>query len=103
MARFKEIQGLELELESLKQAWLDKIDAYKRHVIGLFDKYGMEIVVYDEVEKFRQYSNPLFEYPFEKRKNFLQSVPFAIDVPVSADGKNNEYSYNSDKVNFKIS
>ena len=56
----------------------------------------MELVVYDEIEKFHQYNHPNFGYPFEKRKNFLQILPFDIDVPVSSDGLNYDYSYHSD-------
>lgn len=41
----------------------------------------MEIVVYDEIEKFRQYNHPEFQYPFEQRKNTLEEFQFSFNVP----------------------
>ena len=61
----------------------------------------MEIVVYDEIEKFRRYDHPEFQYPFEKRKNTLEEFSFSLDVP--DDGNNYDYLYKDDKLQFRIS
>ena len=63
----------------------------------------MEIAVYDEIEKFRQYDHPEFAYPFEQRKNTLEEFTFNLDVPESADGQNYDYVYKDDKLYFRIS
>ena len=51
----------------------------------------MEIVIYDENEKFRQYNDPEFMYPFEKRMNTLNEFLFKFVVP--DDGKDYDYIY----------
>ena len=35
--------------------------------------YDFELVVYDEIEKFRDYDHDLFDYPYEERKTKLAS------------------------------
>lgn len=40
----------------------------------------MEVVIYDEIEKFRNYNHPQFQYPFEKRKNAITNFDYAIDI-----------------------
>ena len=54
-------------------------------VVTQLNRYGMEIVIYDEVEMFRAYNNPQFAYPYELRKNNLVEFNFALEVPVSED------------------
>ena len=63
----------------------------------------MEIVVYDEIEKFRNYDHPEFQYPFEKRVNTLEEFEFSLDVPETADGENYDYDYKDDILFFRIS
>lgn len=63
----------------------------------------MELVIYDEVEKFRSYNHPEFPYPYEKRKTTLSNFPFGLEVPVSSDGKDYDYPYKEDLVDFRIS
>ena len=57
----------------------------------------MEIVVYDEIEKFRQYSNPEFAYPYEKRKNNLVEINYGLDI------KDYVYQFTSDVMNMRLS
>ena len=45
--------------------------SFESKVWNQFKKYSMEIALYDENEKFRQYNNPQFMYPFERRMNTL--------------------------------
>ena len=77
----------------MKTAWTDSILAYKVHVSGLFEKFDMEVVVYDEIEKFRSYNNPQFSYPYQKRKNNLGDLNFAWEVPYSDSNSNYDYTY----------
>ncbi len=49
----------------------------------MFEKFDMEVVVYDEVEKFRKYDDDEFSYPYQKRKNNLGTIKFSYDMPLS--------------------
>lgn len=60
----------------------------------------MNVVVYDEFEKFRQYKSPLFNYPYEKRKNMIGSFPFKYDLNYDKNTKNYEYQYKESKLLF---
>lgn len=44
--------------------------------------FDAEMVIYDEVEKFRNWDDDEFDYPYEIRKNEIQSykltVPFSL-------------------------
>lgn len=53
----------------------------------------MKVVVYDEIEKFRNSNNPLFDYPYEPRKNLLSEFGFNFKIPESSDGKNYDYKF----------
>ena len=50
----------------------------------------MEIVIYDEIEKFRHYHHPDFNYPFEKRKVQLSELELDFDV------RDYKYNFNAD-------
>ena len=50
----------------------------------VFQKLDFELVIYDEIEKFKDYDNPEFNYPYQKRKSNLNSftisnVDFALN------------------------
>jgi hypothetical protein len=57
------------------------IDAnYELFMKGLdddvFSKLEFELVAYDEIERFNDYQNPQFDYPYAERKNQLSSFNF---------------------------
>ena len=74
MSRNEYAQAIELEQESnailavLKiylinyEEFLHMLEAFT------FGSFDFQIIVYDEIEKFRDYDHPLFNYPYEKRK-----------------------------------
>jgi hypothetical protein len=41
--------------------------------LSTFDKLEFELVIYDEVENFRDYRDTLFNYPYQDRKSFISS------------------------------
>lgn len=43
----------------------------------LFKGLKFDLVLYDEIEKFRKYKHPDFNYPYERRKSKLNS--FSLD------------------------
>lgn len=69
----------------------------------MFDLFEMEIVIYDEFEKFRQYNDPEFTYPYEKRKNLLEKFTFNYGVSYSSELGNYDYSFKEENVLFRIS
>ena len=40
---------------------MEKIEA-------IVDQYDFELVVYDEIQNFKAYNDPLFNYPWDKRR-----------------------------------
>ena len=42
----------------------------------IFSKLNFELVLYDEIEKFRDYDDPEFNYPYQPRKTKLNSFTF---------------------------
>ena len=58
--------------------WDNMIEDYKEYLVKEYEKLEMRVVVYDEFELFRDYSDPLFNYPYEKRKNLLGSFKYKM-------------------------
>ena len=50
----------------------------------ILSKLDFELVIYDEIEKFRQFDDPEFSYPYQSRKSKLNS--FTLD-PVDFEFK----------------
>jgi len=51
----------------------------------MIELYEFDIVVYDEIENFKDYLSPVFDYPYEKRKTTIGWYSFE---PILTD-----YSY----------
>lgn len=51
---------------------------YKEEIASLLANLNIELVVYDETEYFRQFYEPLFNYPYTLRKTNLGTVSFVI-------------------------
>ena len=52
-----------------------------------FDTLGMEVVVYDETEYFREWDDDLFKYPFSNRKKKIS------EFEVNINQNNDKYVY----------
>ena len=63
----------------------------------------MKLVVYDEIEKFRPSNNPLFDYPYEPRKNMLSEFDFDFEIPEMANGENYDYTIPVNVLAFRLS
>ena len=49
--------------------YFDNIEFYHQDINqNLFGTYDFDLVVYDEIEKFRNYDDSKFEYPYDHRK-----------------------------------
>jgi hypothetical protein len=62
----------------------------------MVNTFDIELVLYDETEYFREYSDPEFNYPFTPRKNKLQTFKFVIS-------DFNDYTYHSASLKFRRS
>ena len=40
----------------------------------LFKKYELDLILYDEVEKFRDWNEDYFSYPYQDRKTIISEV-----------------------------
>lgn len=63
----------------------------------------MEVVVYDETEKFENYKHREFNYPFEQRKNNLALVEVDWDKSFDPEKVNEQYVFPTDEFSFRIS
>lgn len=69
-----------------------------------FNDYEIDLVLYDEVEVFKQSKSSLFNYPFDDRKSKLGRMSFTAALPTS-DNKYTrsdpyDYWYNYHTINF---
>ena len=62
-------------------------------------EYEMDLIVYDEIEYFREWDSPLFDYPYTPRKNEIQSYKFKIPFNPDTSG----YSFYSQELKFQKS
>ena len=51
----------------------------------LRDEIDVSLVLYDEVEYFRKWHDPLFAYPYIQRKNMITNKKFKINVNTDGD------------------
>ena len=77
--------------EGANTDYIEKVDA-------LFANHIIELVIYDEVEKFPSFSDERFNYPFIERKNIINS--FTID---DTSAVVDDYAYRSQKIEFQMS
>jgi hypothetical protein len=67
----------------------------------LFSEFEFELVIYDEVEYFKKYTDPDFFYPYQLRKTILGTFSFSILID---DDQNSatfyNYNYFSKTVSF---
>ena len=70
---------------------------FTEHINSLFKAFEFELVAYDEVEYFKKYNNPEFNYPYQMRKTKLGT--FAFDILI--DEETYDYNYYSKIVSFQ--
>ena len=72
--------------------------SYQEDVASLFSSHVIELVIYDEVERFPQFHDELFNYPFKHRKNIVRSLTVTDVSEVIED-----YPYYNQVVEFQKS
>jgi len=45
-------------------------------------QYDIDLIVYDEVEYFASSSDPAFTYPYQRRKNNVNSYKFRVEETI---------------------
>ena len=60
---------------------------YESHLNELLNEFSLQLVVYDEIEQYREWNEKLFQYPFQNRKTLAEE--FFIDYEKST----NQYDY----------
>ena len=73
---------------------------YRERLNVIFTKYNIDMIVYDEMDSFKDSKDPLYDYPFEDRKNKISYYSFNIYFTVENLGS---YTYNSDEIAYSIS
>ena len=54
--------------------------SFNAYINSLFQNFEFELGTYDEVEYFKQYNNPEFNYPYQRRRTKLGSFAFDIQI-----------------------
>ena len=98
-----------MSLNKLIEEYLYNYELYIKSINeDIFGSFDLQLVVYDEIEKFRDFDHPLFGYPFDERKiqinSFTMDTSFfkVLDNPFyEAEALN--YGYTAQQVNFKKS
>ena len=74
------------------------ITNYYNHIVSISDLFDVELVVKDEIEKFREYSSKLYNYPFQLRRSHLTDVILDLE---KVSTNNYSYSYDSHIITFR--
>ena len=62
------------ELIDIKKIYGQNSEFYSQYLNeNVFGKLDFELVLYDEIEKFREFDHPEFSYPYQNRKSKLNS------------------------------
>ena len=71
----------------------EKVDSYEQSQGGyierinkIFSEFDVDLVVYDEIENFRNSNHDQFNYPFDKRKTKISSYVFDVKPVENQDG-----------------
>lgn len=75
-------------------------EEYLANVTSLFEENIFEMLVYDEVERFTSNTDPLFNYPFTKRKNIISKFTIANISDITSEDQLDTYHYNKEVVEF---
>ena len=70
--------------------------------IKIFDRYYLDVMVYDEIEKFGDYyigDKWKFTYPYQNRTTLVDS--HSLDLTL--DNKDDNYSFINQKIDFRLS
>jgi hypothetical protein len=108
LAMNKEVMELSESLENYNKHFEEFLKVKSQ---SLFSKFDFQLVVYDEIEKFRNYDDPMFGYPYDDRKIQVNSFTlnptyFQIEEVSSHllyEKVPDNYLYTSQQVNFKKS
>ena len=81
---FNRLLHQRVKLVMTAEAFILQRLCYRALVIEASEKFDYEFVVYDELEKFRQYNAEQFAYPYETRKTRVSSSRFELTNATAA-------------------
>jgi hypothetical protein len=71
---------------------------FEEHINNLLSEFDYELVIYDEVEYFKNYKDPEFDYPYQERRTKIGNQKFNVSINDDLD-----YNYESKQIRFRIS
>jgi hypothetical protein len=83
-------------LSTMNAFYLIFQDFYKDQINTMVNSFDIELVLYDETEYFREYSEAQFNYPFTPRKTKIKTFKFLIH-------DNEDYMFHSTSIKFRRS
>ena len=69
-SNFESLAKIEEQLEVYKE----NHELFWKDIEKLYRKYELDLVLYDEIEKFREWDDEQFVYPFQDRKTIISEV-----------------------------
>ena len=75
--------------------FVENRELFIEYINQQFEQFEFELHIYDEVEFFRGYDDPEFNYPYQLRRTKLGKYTFDIEIPSDFD-----YQYTTKLVNF---
>ena len=52
----------------------ENLNQFENYVRGILETYNLNLVVYDEIENFKDYHSDQFDYPFDNRKSIITQI-----------------------------
>lgn len=68
--------ALQEEYDHKTNFFKDHMDAFEDYINSLFQEFEFELVIYDEIEYFKNYRDPEFFYPYQQRKTNIGNFVF---------------------------
>jgi hypothetical protein len=69
-SNFESLAKIEEQLE----VYQENHELFWKEIEKLYRKYELDLVLYDEIEKFREWNDEQFVYPFQDRKTIISEV-----------------------------
>jgi hypothetical protein len=73
------------------------VSKYISYIATISELYEYNLIIYDEVENFKDYNSPLFNYPFQLNKNVLGTLDLYPNISES------NYNYTHTDIYLQIS
>ena len=87
-----------------KFTYLNNVKIYESSIAELFATYDYDLVIYDEIENFRNYNDDQFHYPYSKRKTNALTLKFNYKLhDIEHINQVDDYEYSHQNLIFMLS